>query len=123
MKLLTEDAVLICNHVLGIVDIRATQDLVTIEGRQALVEDNPESRLIKGCPNIGATIKPCQQTLRVQTGYSDFIQIEGKRVCLDTVIGLTDGTPPGTVSYRVREPGQSFVSQGEPPRGGGGEDV
>jgi hypothetical protein len=121
MKLLTEDAVLICNHELGIVDIRATQNLVSIEGRQLLVERNPESRLIKGCPNIGATIKPCQQTLRVQTGYSDFIRIEGQRICLDTVTGLTDGTPPGTVVYKVRNPGQSFVSQGEPLRGGGGD--
>jgi hypothetical protein len=123
MKLLTEDAVLICSHELGIVDIQATQDLVTIEGRQALVEKNPESRPIKGCPNIGATIKPCQQTLRVQVGYSDFIRIEGKRICLDSVRGLTDGTPPGTVPYKVREPGQSFVSEGEPVGGGGGDDA
>jgi hypothetical protein len=119
MKVLTEDAVLICNHTLGIVDIRATQGLVTIEGRRMLVETNPESRPVKGCPNIGATIKPCQHTLRVQAGYSDFIRIDGKRICLDSVQGLTDGTPPGTVNYRVREPGQSFVSEGEPVRNRG----
>ena len=123
MKVLTEDAVLICNHTLGIVDIEATQSLVTINGRQALVETNPESRRIKGCPNIGATIKPCQNTLRVQTGYSDFIRIDGKRICLDSVEGLTDGTPPGTVNYRVRDPGQSFVSEGEPVGSGGGNDA
>ncbi|MGC9347460.1 MAG: hypothetical protein ACP5JG_04900 [Anaerolineae bacterium] len=120
MRVLTEDAVLICNHELGIVGIRATQDLVTIEGRRVLVEPNPERRPITGCPNVGATIKPCQQTLRVQQGYSDFVRVDGKRICLDTVTGLTDGTPPGTVHYRVRDPGQPFVSEVAEGSGGSG---
>lgn len=111
MKVLTEDAVLICNHVLGTVGIRATQDLVTVEGRRVLVKDDPESRPIAMCPNVGATIKPCQRTLAVQQGYSDLVRIEELRVCLDTVTGLTDGTPPGTVHYRVRLPGQELVSE------------
>ena len=112
MKLLTEDAVLVCAHVLGTVDIEPTQDLVTIAGRRVLVETNPAGRPINACPNIGATIKPCQRTLRVQEGYSDLVCIDGKRVCLDTVTGLTDGTPPGTVIYRVHNPGQDLVSEG-----------
>ena len=29
--------------------------------------------------------------------------------CLDSVRGLTDGTPPGTVHYQVRSPGQDWV--------------
>ncbi len=111
MMLLTEDALVVCNHELGTVNIQATQDLVTVEDRHVLVETNPESRPIKGCPNAGPTIKPCQLTLRVQKGYSDLLRIEGKRVCLDTVTGLTDGTPPGTVKYKVRVPGQGFVSE------------
>jgi hypothetical protein len=111
MKLLTEDAVLLCNHVLGTVDIVPTQDLVTANGRRILVERNPEGRPIKGCPNIGATIKPCQLTLAVEVGYSDLLRIDGRRICLDTVTGLTDGTPPGTVKYTVRDPGQQFVEE------------
>ena len=111
MKLLTQDSVLICAHVLGNVDVRATQRLVTIDGRRVLVEVDPESRPIRGCPNVGATIKPCQLTLRVQVGYSDLLRIDGRRVCLDTVTGLTDGTPPGMVPYRVRSPRQTLVSE------------
>lgn len=111
MNVLTEDAVLVCNHVLGTVKIAATQDLVTIARRRVLVEDNPEGRPISGCPNVGATIKPCQRTLRVEEGYSDLVRIDGKRVCLATVTGLTDGTPPGTVHYRVHQPGQDLVSE------------
>jgi hypothetical protein len=111
MNILTEDAVLICNHVLGTVDVDPTQDLVTVEGRRVLVERNPEGRPIKGCPNVGATIKPCQRTLAVEEGYSDLLRIDDRPICLDTVKGLTDGTPPGTVKYRVRDPGQRLVSE------------
>jgi len=111
MKILTEDAVLVCAHELGKVGIRPTQELVTVEGRQVLVETDPQGRPIRGCPNIGAAIKPCQNTLRVRVGYSDLVRIEGRRVCLDTVVGLTDGTPPGTVEYRVRSPGQALVEE------------
>lgn len=109
MKLLTEDADLRCAHDLGKVAIIATQNRVRINGRRVLVQNNPEGRSISGCPNYGPTIKPCTTTLAVQTGYSSFIRIEGKPVCLDSVTGLTDGTPPGTVKYDVRSSGQDLV--------------
>ena len=111
MKFLTEDAVLVCAHELGRVGLRPIQDLVTIGGRKVLVQNDPEGRTISGCPNIGITIKPCQTTLRVQVGYSDFIRVDRRPVCLDTVVGLTDGTPPGIVIYKVRTPGQEYVSE------------
>jgi hypothetical protein len=113
MKLLTEDAVLVCDHQLGIVQNQTSQSIVTINGRKVLVENDPEGRTIKGCPNIGLTIKPCNTTLKVQQGYSDMTRIDGKRVCLDTVTGLTDGTPPGAVNYKVRTPGQALVDQAQ----------
>ncbi len=47
----------------------------------------------------------------MQQGYSEWLRIGGKRVCLDTVTGLTDGTPPGTVKYEVRDPGQRLVEE------------
>lgn len=109
MKILTQNALIVCDHVVGAVAIIATQYLVRIEGRQILVEKDPEGRPILGCPNIGATIKPCTTTLPVREGYSDFVSIEGRRVCLDTVTGLTDGTPPASVNYTVRIPGQNLV--------------
>ncbi len=111
MLWLTEDARLVCKHELGTVNIVATQGLVTIEGRSVLVERDPEGKAIIGCPNYGPTIKPCTTTLVVQEGYSAWLRIDGRRICLDPVTGLTDGTPPGVVKYIVRLPGQVFVSE------------
>lgn len=111
MKLLTENAVLVCKHELGTVINHPTQNLLTIGHRRVLVDSDPEGRTIVACPNIGATIKPCTLTLKVEVGYSDFVRADGKRVCLDTVTGLTDGTPPGTIKYVVRTPGQNLVSE------------
>jgi hypothetical protein len=111
MLLLTNKADLRCAHVMGKVSNRPSQKLVTIEGVQVLVEDDPEGRSISGCPMVGAVVKPCAVTLKVKEGYSSLLRVQGHRVCLDSVWGLTDGTPPGTVRYDVRSPGQSFVSE------------
>jgi hypothetical protein len=111
MKLLTEDALIVCAHELGRVALEPGQTLVTVERRRLLVATDPEGRPIRGCPNVGATIKPCARTLQVRAGYSQLLRIDGRRVCLDTVVGLTDGTPPGVVPYEVNAPGQVFVSE------------
>lgn len=111
MRYLTEDATLRCKHQLGRVGVLGTQGLVTIGGRKVLVEHDPQGRPIVACPMIGPTIKPCTLTLTVSAGYSDLVRVEGKRVCLDTVAGLTDGTPPGVVEYAVHDAGQDFVSE------------
>lgn len=111
MKLLSEDARLVCAHTMGVVGIAATQDLARVGGRRLLVDHDPEARPISGCPNVGATIKPCTATLAVKAGYSDLVRIAGRRACLDTVSGLTDGTPPGLVTYSVRHPGQDLVEE------------
>ncbi len=113
MLILTEDVVITCRHVTGIVIRNTSQDFVTIAGRRVLIDPDPENRPIIGCPNIGIGIKPCLKTLSVKTGYSDFITIGGRRVCLKAVTGLTDGTPPGIVMYDVRAAGQDFVSGAE----------
>ena len=111
LNFLTEDAVLVCNHETGIVGNYPTQSYETIARRKVLIAPDPEGRLIKGCTNANPVvgIRPCLTTLKVKAGYSAFIRIEGHFVCLETVTGLTDGTPPGTVSYKVRKPGQSLV--------------
>lgn len=110
MRLLTENAILLCGHKLGVVGIVATQNLVTINGRGVLVRKDPEGRPIKGCPPAPG-FKPCLVTVNVTAGYSRLIQIKGKQVCLDTLTGLTDGTPPGSVIYNVSRPGQHLVSE------------
>jgi hypothetical protein len=111
MLILNEDAVLVCLHELGRVKIEVTQNLVTIGGKRVLVDPNPEGRPISHCPNISIVIKPCMNTLPVRVGYSNLLRIQDKKVCLDTVRGLTDGTPPGIVEYKVRSAGQEFVSE------------
>lgn len=109
MKALTIDAVLPCDHVSGLVQIVATQDWVTVNRRPVLLRPDPEGRTIVGCPNYGATIKPCVVTLAVESGYSGFVRVDGRALCLDAVTGQTDGTPPGTVKYKVRSAGQSLL--------------
>jgi hypothetical protein len=110
MLALTEDAGLFCKHGPGKVAIAATQNLVMVEGRRVLVEPDPVGRRIDGCPSV-VPFKPCLTTLVVQKGYSSFIRVENRRLCLDTVTGYTDGTPPGVVMYVVRYAGQGFVSE------------
>jgi hypothetical protein len=108
MRLLTEDARIVCKHELGKVSLQPSQEFVTIEGRKILVERDPEGRSISGCPLV-FPFKPCLHTLPVKEGYSELVRIEQRRVCLDSLEGLTDGTPPGTVMYKVSNPGQDFV--------------
>jgi hypothetical protein len=110
---LTEDAVVVCTHELGHVQNVPSQSWVTAEKRRVLVANDPEGRSIKGCPNIGPAMRPCLNTLAVQKGYSALLKVEGHPVCLDLLSGLTDGTPPGGVKYKVRSAGQNFVGEME----------
>lgn len=111
MLWITEDAKLTCLHVNGVVHNRPSQDWLSIASRRVLVEADPQGCTISGCPNVGPTIKACTGTLKVDAGYSDWIRIGGRSLCLDAVTGLTDGTPPGTVLYVVAAPGQDWVRQ------------
>ena len=110
MLVLTEDAILNCAHILGLVDIQPSQDFVTVTKRHILVDSDPEHRPIAPCPNINVGIKPCTETLWVDKGYSEFVRIGGKRICLESLEGITNGTPPRSVKFRVRTAGQDFVS-------------
>jgi hypothetical protein len=112
MRVLTEDALMLCDHG-GTVKDKTSQSWVTINSRKVLVATDPEGCSISGCPNVNfATgMKPCTNTMKVlgEKGYSEFIKVDGHKLCLDTVTGLTNGTPPGTVKYTVKNPGQTLV--------------
>jgi hypothetical protein len=116
---LSANAVLKCVHVNGLVGITTSQDFVTVtepaahdrRARQPsrwLIEADPEHRPIVGCPNINVGIYPCTVTYRVREGYSSFVRIGGRAICLDSVTGLTNGSP-GVFEYRVAAAGQGFV--------------
>lgn len=113
MLFLTEDAELKCLHG-GELQLEPVQDLVRIDGERVLIEPDPENREINGCPNTNLTnIKPCKKTEEVRKGYSAFLTILGKPVCLDAVEGFTNGTPRRFQRYVVREPGQEWVNGAE----------
>jgi hypothetical protein len=112
VKVLTEKAKLVCMHQSGRVHILVPQqNLVKVDGERVLVRSDPERKPITGCSNVGPTIKPCALTLKVSTGYSDLVRIDGRPVCLDTLTGDTDGTPPTAIQYIVADPGQSLVEE------------
>lgn len=106
MRLLVLPGVLRCGHD-GLVGNRASQEWVRVAGAAVLVATDPEGRPITMCPNISTNTKQCTSTQAVTTGYSTFVRIADRRVCLDTVEGYTDGVPPS--KYTVRTPGQQFV--------------
>ena len=109
MELVLERAVIKCGHDGSVANV-ARQQWVRVDGSPVLVDDDPEGRSIAGCPNVGATMKPCTKTLKVIRGYRDWVRVDGHRVVGDDLDGLTDGTVPGTVHYTVRDPGQRFVA-------------
>jgi hypothetical protein len=104
MNWITTNGTLHCAHG-GRVDMKPSQHLVRIQGHEVFVARDPEGRPIGGCPIVSP--KPCSQTLQVLTGYSSFLRIDGHRVCLSTVKGITDVAPPAP--YYVTGSGQHFV--------------
>lgn len=108
MKLLTKRGTIRCGHDGGVVNV-PSQSWVRINSSAVLVEPDPQGRGLHMCPNVGVNIKPCTLTLSVERGYSVFLRIGQQAVCLDSIQGFTDGTPPGAVKYTVRFPGQTFV--------------
>ncbi|MDJ0355998.1 hypothetical protein [Paenarthrobacter sp. PH39-S1] len=109
MKILIERGVIRCGHDGSVANV-PSQSWVRITGSPVLVEHDPQGRTIRMCPNVGINIKPCTSTLVVQTGYSTFIRIDRHAICLDSVQGYTDGTPPGAVKYTVRSAGQQLAA-------------
>lgn len=110
MLVLTEDAYFLCDHG-GRADPGARQSYVRIDDTPVLVHGDPVGRTIKSCMNFNpaAGMKACSKTLKVDQGYSGFIRISGRPICLSAVEGLTDGMPAGQVNYAVHKSGQIWV--------------
>lgn len=74
-RLLTEDALLQCDHGkgspgLGRVGLKPRQDWLTIAGRRVLVEGDLWHRPIAACPMITPTTPPCAHTVSVDAAPS-----------------------------------------------------
>jgi len=112
MRILNDDVLLNCVHKTGKVRNKPSQEWVRIARKPVLVKPDPVGCTIGGCSNtvVPAGIKPCTKTVTMQAGESLFVRIDARPVCLDTVTGLTNGSPEGTVLYNVTSPGQQFVS-------------
>ncbi|NDK35769.1 hypothetical protein [Rhodovulum sulfidophilum] len=105
MRVLVEPATIICAHG-GTIPQRASQGFVTVMGAPVLIEPDPVPRRVDHCP-LPPPQKKCLTTITVTAGYSRFVTIGGRPVCLDTLAGLTEGSPVGT--WRVLAPGQALV--------------
>jgi hypothetical protein len=108
MLLISDAALLLCDHTTGIVQHAPSQRWVTIEGRPLLVQPDPVGWTITGCPNYGAGLTACLATLQVTDGHSSLLRVDGRAVCLDSVTGRTNGSP-GVFNYKVKNAGQRFV--------------
>ena len=79
MEWITTRAVLRCGHD-GRVENVPSQHWVKVGGDPVLVDNDPEGKTIRTCPNIGPTMKPCTRSLTVTEGYSGWLRIGGQRV-------------------------------------------
>lgn len=114
--LLTDNGVLRCSHrgpLGGRVNVHVTQSFVRIGGGHIHVKNNTVNCSIDSMscaiiPDPTKGLFACKKTVSAVGGYSTFVTIEGKPVCLDSITGNTLSNPSGG-TYSVRNPGQRFV--------------
>jgi hypothetical protein len=105
---LTVSAIITCDHA-GIVIPVPSQVQVLAGGGIVLVEPDLVGAPIVGCttPPTPAT-KPCTTVVSTMPGSSaPNVLVAGRPVYLVTLVGITDGVPPGTIKVTV--PGQIIV--------------
>ncbi|HSJ73377.1 MAG TPA: hypothetical protein VK904_03600 [Miltoncostaeaceae bacterium] len=97
--MLTTSARIMCAHG-GQVQLIPKQGTVTIQGAQILRETDLIGAPIVGCaqpPSPGS--KPCTMVVSALPGGSaPKVAVAGMPAHLDTLSGMTDGVPPGTIS-------------------------
>lgn len=105
---LTTNARIVCAHG-GQVTLLPRQTTVTAQGAPVLRETDLIGAPIVGCaqpPTVSS--KPCTTVVSVMPGGSSpKVGVAGMPAHVDTLVGITDGVPPGTVS--VVFAGQSTV--------------
>jgi hypothetical protein len=117
-SVLTKGSVLKCTHGGQVDTSGAPERWVTIEARSVLCGQDPAGlpigaapRGLPICPTPRTnTTKPCERTIAVIAGQSDFVFVDGLPMCLEILIGTTDGLAPAIgVKYSVDEARQPLV--------------
>jgi hypothetical protein len=106
--IVTTNATIMCSHG-GQVTLIPKQAQTTIQGGSVLCEGDLSGAPIVGClqpPSPGT--KPCTMVVSTLPGSSaPTVMVLGRPVLLETLSGLTDGVPPGSIM--VASPGQATV--------------
>ena len=110
-RVLSNRSFLQCAHG-GSVRIKASQDLVTIEGIAALVKPDLLGRPIAACPNATPSTPPCTRTVAVDEGpsYSAFASIGGHALAKSTATGRTNWSLLNIVPFGVTNPQQDLLT-------------
>ena len=106
--ILTSNAVITCIHG-GQVTLIPTQSQVLIQGGAVMCEPDLVGAPIVGCaqPPTPAT-KPCTMVVSTLPGSTSLtVMVGGRPPYLATLVGITDGVPPGALI--VVSPGQIAV--------------
>ena len=104
----TTNATILCAHG-GRVTLTPRQTTVTIAGGAVLRETDLMGAPIVGCAQVpSVSTKPCTTVVTVMPGGSaPTVSAGGMPVHTQSLTGMTDGVPPGTI--QVVSPGQTTV--------------
>ncbi|MFI6712712.1 hypothetical protein ACIBF7_40165 [Nonomuraea sp. NPDC050478] len=107
-NVLNADASIGCGHG-GTVQLGAGAATLTAGGAKVLAAGDLDGRPISGCGTKPAPggIVPCTAVVSVTGGMAATLSDGGRAALLDTVTGLTNGNPPGTLV--VLSPGQTIL--------------
>ena len=101
---LTSASVLSCGHQ-GKFVLVPSQTKLKVDGNPVLVEGDLEKATIAGC-TTPAPGKLCTKVSSVIVGVAITMAVDGKKVLLDTAMGLTDGVP-APAPWSVTSAGQT----------------
>lgn len=109
-NVLTTGTSVTCGHQ-GKVSTNGTAKL-TVNGQNVLLRSGVEGQSVKNNPPADLdscttkktnTTSPCAAVLSVSTGEATKLKVGGKPVLLDTLMGTTNGNPPGTLSVQANQ--------------------
>jgi len=110
---ITEASQVTCAHQ-GIVTLKASQSLLTIEAAAVLVDGDLIGATIAGCTtplNAASGTKPCLTVVAMSAGAATTLSVGGKPVLLATATGTTDGvTAVPSNFWSVQSAGQTAIT-------------